>query len=283
MGQEKNDRKIKTREKRQIKYMKEAKRRSMVLIIILTICICLLIINNFKTYEYCDNIALELKDTQKKYLQEFSEYNNLREKVNDLIGDKQNQLSKGVTNISLSDDSLKELSEKIDELKQENDSLRKHNNELAGDNISLQNSLKLAAMAGIKPKNYERPPQITSRAGIARDRYIGKFKGTAYTPSKSECGNNKGITYSGKPIVPGTTIAVDTKYWPIGTVFYIKGIGYVTAMDTGNKVKGKYRFDFAVFDKKFANTLGSRYWDVYLVKKGNGKIDTDFLSSISNQ
>ncbi len=273
MGQEENDSRIKTREKRQIKYMKEAKRRSIVLIIILTICICLLIINNFKTYEYCDKMALELRDTKKVYLQQFSDYNDLKKKVNNLIGDKQDQFGKGVTNVSLSDDLLKELREKIDELIHENESLRKHNNELSGDNISLQNSLKLAAMAGIKPKNYERPPQITSRAIITRDRYIGKFKGTAYTPSKSECGNNRGITYSGKPIVPGTTIAVDTKYWPIGTVFYIKGIGYVTAMDTGNKVKGKYRFDFAVFDKKFANILGSRYWDVYLVKKGTGKID----------
>jgi len=45
-------------------------------------------------------------------------------------------------------------------------------------------------------------------------------------------------------------------------------------MDTGSAIKGKYRFDFAVFDKNFANKLGANYWDVYLVKMGNGKLKT---------
>ena len=42
-------------------------------------------------------------------------------------------------------------------------------------------------------------------------------------------------------------------------------------MDTGSAIKGKYRFDFAVFDRNFAKQLGTNYWDVYLVKLGNGK------------
>lgn len=44
-------------------------------------------------------------------------------------------------------------------------------------------------------------------------------------------------------------------------------------MDTGSAIKGKKRFDFAVFDKDFANKLGTSYWDVYLVKLGNGKVE----------
>jgi 3D (Asp-Asp-Asp) domain-containing protein len=162
--------------------------------------------------------------------------------------------------------------DEIKDLKAEYEQLKEHNKKLSEDNIMLQNSLRIAAMAGIKPRNYTAPPQITSRGSFDRTRYLGKFKITAYTPSRKECGNNNGITASGKPIIPGVSIAVDKRYWPIGTVFYVKGLGYVTAMDTGSKVKGKNRFDFAVFDRKFAFALGTRKWDVYLVKSGTGKI-----------
>ena len=76
-----------------------------------------------------------------------------------------------------------------------------------------------------------------------------------------------GLTASGKPIVAGVSIAVDTRYWKLGTEFYIEGLGYVVAMDTGSAVKGKYRFDYAVFDKDFAWELGRRDWKVYKVIK----------------
>lgn len=38
-------------------------------------------------------------------------------------------------------------------------------------------------------------------------------------------------------------------------------------MDTGGSVKGKYRFDYAVFDKSFALKLGRQKWKVYLVNE----------------
>ena len=43
-------------------------------------------------------------------------------------------------------------------------------------------------------------------------------------------------------------------------------------MDTGSAIKGKYRFDFSVLDKEFAQQLGSRKWEVYLVRLGKGNI-----------
>ena len=66
----------------------------------------------------------------------------------------------------------------------------------------------------------------------------------------------------------GVSLDVDTKYGKLGTEFYIEGLGYVVAMDTGSAVKGKYRFDYAVFDKSFAYKLGRSNWKVYLVKDG---------------
>jgi 3D (Asp-Asp-Asp) domain-containing protein len=145
--------------------------------------------------------------------------------------------------------------------------IAKKNQELIEENINLQESLRMAATVGIKPKNYTEAENVESAINYDKLEYIGEFEGTAYTPSKEECSNSLGYTASGKPIVPGVSIAVDTDYWSLGTEFYIKGLGYVVAMDTGSAVKGKYRFDFAVFDKDFANEIGRKNWEVYLVKE----------------
>lgn len=145
--------------------------------------------------------------------------------------------------------------------------IAKKNQELIEENINLQESLRMAASVGIKPQNYSIPEDVESAVDYSKLEYIGEFEGTAYTPSAKECSNDLGYTASGKPIVPGVSIAVDTDYWPLGTEFYVKGLGYVVAMDTGSAVKGKYRFDFAVFDKSFANKIGRKNWEVYLVKE----------------
>lgn len=165
------------------------------------------------------------------------------------------------------------LAKELEEAMRRMEELSRQNNELAEDNIALQNTLKLAAEAGIKPQNYTRFEGLQSRGGIDRGSYIGQFLGTAYTPSKEECGNDMGITNSGMPVIPGITVAVDKEYWPFGTVFYIKGLGYAVAMDTGSGIKGKYRFDFSVFDRDFAKSLGARKWDVYLVREGKGFVE----------
>lgn len=241
------DQQLTTKKKKQ--RLKRGFFRYVFLLIVLLICFYMLVINNLKAYETCADLTLKLESLKKATAE-----NNPK------------------TSNNLSEDANKEIINVVNSLLAENEYLKKINSQISNDNISLQNSLKIAAMAGIKPKNFSRPVTVTSRYLPERSRYIGKFKGTAYTPSAAECGNSKGVTASGKPIIPGTTIAVDTRYWPIGTVFYIKGIGYVTAMDTGSAVKGKNRFDFAVFNKKFAYALGVRNWDVYLVKLGNGEI-----------
>lgn len=279
MGQEETEIKLTRRERRLQKNIKRIKRKSTILIVILTLLIGYLIFYNYRAYQDCTRMSMQLSAVQNKHQSQTENLNNLKTRISSIVEGEHNYTENSNTTATTADTDVKKLNDKINTLEEENLLLKQSNKELIEDNIHYQNSIKLAALAGVKPKNYERPPAITSRNGVDRQKYLGKFKVTAYTPSVKECGNNKGITYSGKPIIPGTTVAVDTKYWPIGTIFYIKGIGYVTAMDTGGKVKGKNRFDFAVFDRKFAFTIGTRYWDVYLVKMGNGKVDTGFFSN----
>lgn len=168
----------------------------------------------------------------------------------------------------------KKILKEMQVLKNEITEIKKKNRELTEDNIALQNSLKMAAEAGVKPQNFLKFNGLSSRAELNKGDYIGKFLGTAYTPSFDECGNNLGITYSGKPIAAGISLAIDKDHWPVGTVFYIKGLGYAVAMDTGSAIKGRKRFDFAVFNKEFARILGQKYWDVYLIKTGNGTAES---------
>ncbi len=137
---------------------------------------------------------------------------------------------------------------------------------LVEQNIKLQNALKEAAYVGIKPKNYNEAEIMTEAVDFSKLEYLGEFEGTAYTPSAEECGNNLGYTASGKPIIAGVSIAVDNKYWKMGTKFYIEGLGYVVAMDTGSAVKGRNRFDYAVFDVDYAKQIGRRKYKTYLVK-----------------
>jgi len=238
-------------------------------IYVLFILILMLCVNNYIVYDSYKGMQNQIDDINRKLQAEISEKEKIAagkhqmEMENELYKEQYLKIKKENEN----------LSREIQEVKRLNDELRVKNKELNEDNIALQNSLKLAASAGVKPQNYSSFRGLSSRGEIDRGRYIGRFLGTAYTPSEDECGNNKGITHSGKPIIPGVSVAVDNKYWPFGTVFYIKGLGYAVAMDTGSAIKGKYRFDFSVFDKNFAKILGSRKWDVYLVKMGKGYVE----------
>ena len=158
-----------------------------------------------------------------------------------------------------------EIKSEQERLLTEAEQLAKNNQSLIEENMRLQDSLKAAASVGIKPINFNEAENANTAVDYSKLKYVGEFEGTAYTPSPDECSNNLGFTASGKPIVAGVSIAVDTAYWKLGTEFYIEGLGYVVAMDTGSAVKGRNRFDYAVFDKDFAYKLGRRNWKVYLV------------------
>lgn len=167
-----------------------------------------------------------------------------------------------------------QVEEERNQVLSEAEMIAQNNLYLVEQNIKLQNTLKQAASVGVKPENYNEAETVNTAVDYSKLEYIGEFEGTAYTPSVEECSNNLGYTASGKPIIAGVSIAVDNKYWKFGTKFYIEGLGFVVAMDTGSMVKGKYRFDYAVFDKDYALKLGRRNWKVYLVKDDSDAVLT---------
>lgn len=154
-------------------------------------------------------------------------------------------------------------SEKIKQLNLEKEEMSKQA-------AKLENTIKQMSASGKKPQNYKISEQV-SRGGFDRYKgklkYVGEWIGTCYTPCKQECGNNKGITASGNPVTPGKTIAVDTKYWKLGTKFYVEGIGECIGMDCGGGIKGKNRFDWCILDRKMALNLGKFKVKVYLIEE----------------
>lgn len=215
------------------------------------------------------SVAYKVLSTEKQAKQKIENEDTELQKKYQQLAEENSRIKDNYSKASRGTD---DLSRQLDILKKQNSELSKQIKDLVIDNVALQNTLKMAASVGVKPQSYSVFEGLASRNTISRGKYVGEFLGTAYTPSKEECGNNKGITKSGGPVMPGVSIAIDNRYWPFGTVFYIKGLGYTVAMDTGSAIKGKYRFDFSVFDKKFAQQLGSRKWDVYLVKLGTGSV-----------
>ncbi len=244
------------------------------LVILLTITIAILSFFCFKVNDVV-NLYKEKYDTECVSAMMILKSNHSLTANSNSYKDQSQKLNKENAELKKQNEKIKK---ELQTLKEKNQQLEASKKELSGDNLELQKSLKKAASAGVTPQSYKMYNGSTLETSYIKGKYLGKFLGTAYTPSSEECGNDKGITSSGLPIVPGVSIAVDKNHWPYGTVFYIKGLGYTVAMDTGSAIKGKNRFDFAVLDRKFAFALGEEYYDVYLVKLGNGKIDQSILS-----
>ena len=170
---------------------------------------------------------------------------------------------------------IESYEKEVSKIKEENQKLKTENKEISDENANLENTIKSLCSTGTKPQNY-RLPETVSCGSFVENRgkleYVGVWTGTFYTPSADECSNNKGITASGRPVQPGKTIAVDPKYWKLGTRFYIEGIGEVVADDTGSKVKGRNRFDLCILDKETALKVGVVKRKVYLIKDGDDVI-----------
>lgn len=66
-----------------------------------------------------------------------------------------------------------------------------------------------------------------------------------------------GVTALGHPPVEGSTVAVDPRVWPYGTLLEIQGVGVRLASDCGGAIKG-HALDVYVDDHDRAIRLGRR-------------------------
>ncbi|CAM3348592.1 hypothetical protein EDM52_10460 [Brevibacillus invocatus] len=94
-----------------------------------------------------------------------------------------------------------------------------------------------------------------------------------------------GITYSGVKVRRDdySTIAADLRVFPLGTILYIPGYGYGVVADKGGAIRGN-KIDLYFETKQDVYKLwGKKSVDVYVVKKGEGKVTEAFLNSLNQR
>jgi 3D (Asp-Asp-Asp) domain-containing protein len=142
-----------------------------------------------------------------------------------------------------------------------------------------------------QPIETQRAPQQQTTAKPTS--YVSTFESvevmaTGYTAGFESTGKSSnhpqyGITYSGVKVRKGmvSTIAADTKVFPLGTLLYIPGYGYGIVADTGSAIKGN-KIDLFFLSKKevYAN-WGKKKVNVYILKRGDGKVTEAMLDHLN--
>ncbi|OBZ09306.1 3D domain-containing protein [Bacillus sp. FJAT-26390] len=111
---------------------------------------------------------------------------------------------------------------------------------------------------------------------------------TGYTAGVESTGKRPGhplygITYSGVKVRRDqvSTIAADTKLFPIGTLLYIPGYGYGVVADTGSAIKGKRIDLYFETIKQVYEQWGKRTVHVEVLRRGTGKLSQAWLNKIN--
>lgn len=144
-------------------------------------------------------------------------------------------------------------------LQNENNSLKSENKELVKKYRERREALEKKRLEVTLVKKVAKV-QTNNINEMQNTQPTGVFNASFYTPSCAGC---TGITASGAKATPGVTIAVDSRYWKLGTRFYVEGFGILIAQDTGGAIKGKNRVDICVSTTAEAYRLGKKnlkYW-----------------------
>ncbi len=109
--------------------------------------------------------------------------------------------------------------------------------------------------------------------------YTAGIESTGKTPDHPQYG----ITYSGLKVKRDlySTIAADTRIFPIGTILYVPGYGYGVVADTGSAIKGhKIDLYYETVDDVYEQ-WGKQKIDVYIIEKGDGSITEERLKELN--
>jgi 3D (Asp-Asp-Asp) domain-containing protein len=111
--------------------------------------------------------------------------------------------------------------------------------------------------------------------------YTAGFESTGKHPNHPQYG----ITFSGVKVKRDlySTIAADTRVFPIGTILFIPGYGFGVVADTGSAIKGNkidlyYETVEAVYEQ-----WGKKTVDVYIIRMGEGRLTEDELIALNEE
>jgi len=158
-----------------------------------------------------------------------------------------------------------------------------------------QDSRAVSTVKAGAASNKQHSDKYTFLPNLKKD--ISKFTAveviaTGYYAGKESTGKNPGhpeygVTFSGMKVHRDrnsfSTIAADPAVFPLGTVLWIPGYGYGIVADTGSAIKGN-RIDlyFETKDQVYRE-WGKKKLNVFIVKKGEGKITKTIWSQLENE
>lgn len=160
--------------------------------------------------------------------------------------------------------------------------------EIYEDNIQ-QNKKQLVSKQSARPPNEEISIIEVENTLSELDQFEKiKVMATGYTAGVESTGKDPshpeyGITYSGvyvqRDINSISTIAADLDIFPLGTILYIPNYGYGIVADKGSAIKGKKIDLFFETVEDVYSQWGKKEVEVYVIKRGNGKVTESVLES----
>lgn len=122
--------------------------------------------------------------------------------------------------------------------------------------------------------------QFLDSVEVVATGYYAGVESTGKRPGHPEYG----ITFSGVKVRQGvlSTIAADPKVFALGTIIYIPGYGYGIVADTGSAIKGKKIDLYFETKDQIYKEWGKRTVNVFVVKRGNGKVSEETLALWEN-
>lgn len=111
---------------------------------------------------------------------------------------------------------------------------------------------------------------------------------TGYTAGVESTGKRPGhpqygVTYSGVKVRRSkvSTIAADTRVFPLGTLLYIPGYGYGCVADTGSRIKGKRIDLYFPSTRQVFKEWGKKQVEVKVIRRGSGRVTETMLDEMN--
>ncbi|WP_019243777.1 MULTISPECIES: 3D domain-containing protein [Bacillus] len=145
--------------------------------------------------------------------------------------------------------------------------------------IDLPTSRNTTAQEETLPDELEEDFSMYKKASVIATGYTAGFESTGKSPNHP----SYGITYSGVKVKRDyySTIAADINVFPIGTILYIPDYGYGVVADIGGAIKGNKLDLYYETVQDVYNEWGKKEVDVYVIKRGNGKLTETELTSLN--
>ncbi|MBM7661409.1 3D (Asp-Asp-Asp) domain-containing protein [Bacillus mesophilus] len=151
-------------------------------------------------------------------------------------------------------------------------SLKRHEAEVTSISSSYAESDSLTLEEAIDWTQY--PSTVVTATG-----YTAGVESTGKSPSHP----SYGITYSGVKVKRDlySTVAADLSVFPLGTILFIPGYGYGVVADKGGAIKGNKVDLYYETVKDVYEEWGKKKVEVYIVKKGRGKLTEEELALLN--